>query len=128
MPSTAETVAIVERYVAAFNSGDADAVTALFAADAVIEDPVGVVAASGSEEIRGFYSPVIVGTGATMARTGPIRANAADVAFPIHVSSIHGGQRLELDVIDVFKIDDAGKIASMKAYFDPAEVAAQLSV
>ena len=41
MPSQAEMKAALQAYIDGFNADDADAIMALFADDAVIEDPVG---------------------------------------------------------------------------------------
>jgi steroid delta-isomerase len=47
--------AAVERYVELVSSGTADQVTALFAEDATLEDPVGKPALVGHDALRAFY-------------------------------------------------------------------------
>ncbi|WP_158604411.1 nuclear transport factor 2 family protein [Nocardioides mangrovicus] len=55
MPSRPEVVDLVQRYAAAVAAQDVDAATALFAADARHEDPVGEGVDHGRPAIRTFF-------------------------------------------------------------------------
>lgn len=56
MPDPAAMTAAVHAYVAALNAGDLDAIVALYADDASVEDPVGSTPLVGTEAIRAFYA------------------------------------------------------------------------
>ncbi len=84
MPTTEQKLAAVHGYVAAFEAGSADAVIALFAEDATVEDPVGTPIKRGHAEIREFYSASMA-TGAKLELLGEPRCAADYVAFPFNV-------------------------------------------
>jgi steroid delta-isomerase len=48
---------------------------------------------------------------------GPIRVAGVEAAFPFTVSVTFKGIPMHIHVIDVFKFNAEGKIASMRAYF-----------
>jgi len=51
----AQILAAIDGYVAAMNAGDVDAVRALYADDATVEDPLGSPKRVGLATIREFY-------------------------------------------------------------------------
>ena len=121
MPSPEQMLAAVHGYVAAFDKGDVEAVVALFAEDATVEDPVGTEPKRGLDEIRAFYAGSMA-TGAKLALLGDPRCAADYVAFPFAVSLEWQGSRQVIEVIDTFRIDDAGRITEMRAFFGPANI------
>ena len=84
---------IVDRYLAAINAGDMDAVMELYAEDASVEDPAGTEPKRG-DAILQFYTSAFAG-GAKVELTGPVR---------------------------LFEFDSAGKVSRMTAYFGPANM------
>ena len=54
--------------------------------------------------------------------TGPVRVAAGECAFPMQARPTMGGTTLCVDIIDVMTFDDAGKITTMRAFWDPAEM------
>lgn len=121
MPEPERMTAVVNAYVAGFAAGDADAIVALFADDATVEDPVGTPIKRGRAEIRAFYAGSIA-TGARLELLGEPRCAADYVAFPFAVKLDWEGRATVIEVIDVFRIDETGKIAEMRAYFGPANI------
>lgn len=121
MPTPEQMIAAVHAYVAGFEAGDVEAIVALFADDATVEDPVGTPPKSGREEIRAFYA-ASVATGAKLELLGDPRCTSEYVAFPFAVKLEWGGNKTVIDVIDTFRIDDAGKITEMRAFFGPANM------
>jgi len=118
MPSQEVMKAAMQAYIDAFNSGSADAVAALYAADATVEDPVGSPLKRGLEQIRGFYTHSIA-TGAKLSLDAPVRGshgNAAAMAFTARIGPVR------VHVIDIMTFDEAGKFTSMKAYFGPGDI------
>jgi steroid delta-isomerase len=105
-------------YIDAFNSGSAEAVAALYAEDATVEDPVGTPPRHGQAAILDFYRGTIA-TGAKLALDGPVRGshgNSAAMAFTARIGPV------TVHVIDVMTFDEAGRFTSMKAYFAPDDI------
>jgi steroid delta-isomerase len=123
MPTTEQKLAAVHGYVAAFEKGDADAVVALFAADATVEDPLGTPIKRGHAEIREFYATSMA-TGAKLELDGAPRCAADTVAFAFAVKLDWGGQKTVIDVIDTFRLNEDGKIVEMRAYWGPENMKA----
>jgi steroid delta-isomerase len=114
--------ATVHAYVAAFAASDATAAAALFADDATLEDPVGTAPRNGAAAILEFYQGAMR-AGATLSLTGPIREAGDAVAFSFTVNvNPPGAAPMQIDVIDVFRFNDAGKIRTMQAFWGPANV------
>lgn len=102
----------ISDYLAFMNSGDADAIAALYTEDATVEDPIGTPAFTGREAIREFYAKA-----AGMVKleaTGNPRVAAGEAAFPMRV--VVGADHI-IEVIDVMAFNDAGLIESMRAFW-----------
>ncbi len=106
-------IAVVHRYVEAFDKQDMDIIREIYAGDAVVEDPVGTDPYVGIEAICGFYEGGL-NSGAKLHLTGNPRCAGNAVAFPFQVKM---GEDFSIEIIDVFEFDDAGKVVSMKAYW-----------
>ena len=116
--------------MAAVESGNRQAWLALFAEDAVVEDPIGPSAFDpegrghrGIEAIASFYDNVIAVNesitftisqsylcGDEVANVGVIR-----IAFA-------GGSAVEVDGIYIYRRSTDGKIASLRAFWEPDAV------
>lgn len=123
MPTPEQMEAAVHAYVAAFAAGDPEQAVAIFAADAVVEDPVGTPPKIGHSAIREFYVASMA-TGAKLVLDGPVRIAAAHAAFAFHVSLHFNGKDMDIHVIDTFAFDADGKVTEMKAYFGPGNMIA----
>ncbi len=123
MPDADRMVAAVEAYVTSYNRGDLDGICAVFAEDAVVEDPVGTPPRIGQAALREFFA-VGVAAGARLTLDGPVRCAAGHAAFPFHVDLHWDGTDTRIDVIDVFAFDAHGKVTGMTAYFGPANMGA----
>jgi steroid delta-isomerase len=121
MATAEQMTAAVHGYVEAFEKGDAELAVALFAPDATVEDPVGTPVKRGHEEIRAFYAASMQ-TGAKLRLEGPIRCATDHAAFAFRVQLTLEGKMVTVDVIDIFRFNDAGKIVEMKAYFGPSNM------
>ena len=60
-----------------------------------------------------------VGTGAKLHLEGPIRIGPDYAAFAFQVRLTMDGKVATVDVIDVFRFNEAGKVRRMEAYFGP---------
>lgn len=121
MPTEEQKLAAVHAYIAAFDQGDAEAAAALFADDAVVEDPVGTPPKRGIAEIREFYA-MSIATGAKLELLGDPRCVADYVAFPFAVKLAMNGAEMVIEVIDTFRLNADGKITEMRAFFGPANM------
>lgn len=118
MPTPETMTAAVHAYVSAFDNSDPTAVRDLFAADATVEDPVGSPPHVGHDAIYGFYAKSME-TGAKLFLEGPVRIAGNSAAFAFSVKLALSDSPMQIDVIDIFEFDDAGKVRSMRAYFGP---------
>ena len=118
MPTPEAMTAAVHAYVKAFDQRDVDAVVALFAENATVEDPIGTEPKKGRGAIREFYTASMA-TGAKLALQGPVRVSANYAAFAFQVQLHFDNTDMRIDVIDTFKFDDAGKVLEMRAFFGP---------
>lgn len=117
MPTEATMRAALQAYLDHFNAGDADGLTALFADDATVEDPVGAPPNHGKAAIHAFYVDAMK-NGAKLSLSAPIRgshSNAAAMAFEAKIGN------LTVRIVDVMTFNEAGKFTSMKAYFGPED-------
>lgn len=123
MPTPEQMTAAVHAYVAAFDAGDPEMAVAIFADNAVVEDPVGSEPRIGTDAIRQFYTESMA-TGAKLHLDGPIRVAAAHAAFAMQVRLHWDGNDMAIDVIDTFAFNADGKVTEMKAYFGPTNMTA----
>lgn len=113
----------VDRYIEIMSAGDRDAYVAQFTPDATVEDPVGSDVRLGHDQIGEFWDLVqSLADRITLVRTGPTRVAAGQAAFPMQAISDIGEMRMVVDIIDVMTFDDDGRITSMRAFWDPAEM------
>jgi steroid delta-isomerase len=112
----------IDRYTGGFG-GTREDFLANFAPDAWIEDPVGSPRLEGRDAIGGFYDQTT-----SMAETisirlsGPVRIAGGEAAFAMQARPVIGGTTFAIDIIDVMTFDDEGRIATMRAFWDPAEM------
>ncbi len=120
VPSEHEMKAALQQYIDAFNAKDADALIALFADDAVIEDPVGSEPIHGKSAIVDMYGQGVLMV-TKMALSAPIRGshgNAAAMAFDFEMDL--DGHTVRTSTIDVMEFNEDGKIERMRAYWGPS--------
>jgi len=121
-PSQAVMRAALQAYVDRTNAGDAAGLVALFAPNAVIEDPVGSPI-KRAEEIAAWFADSVA-FGARITPVAPVRgshSNAAALAFDVEFTP-PGAGRLRIRSLDVCTFDDAGRITSLRAYWGPDDV------
>lgn len=121
MPSQAHMKAALQAYIDGFNAGDADAIMALFAETAVIEDPVGSPLKSRAE----FDAFIRQGVkfGARLSLAAPIRGSHGNhAAMVFTVTFVQDGVRYTTNSTDVMTFDEAGKITRMDGFWGPSDV------
>lgn len=116
--------------MSAVADGDRDRWLALFADDAVVEDPVGPSPFDpdgrghrGRDQIAAFYDRVI---GPNESVTFTIRQSflCGDELANVGVIRIAlpGGQRVEVDGVYTYRRSPDGRIAALRAYWEPSAV------
>ena len=120
MVSAEHIESVVHRYLDRVAHGTADEVADLYAADATVEDPVGGEVHIGRHAIQGFYKNIESAPKETELLNLRVAGHEAAFRFAITVGA--GEHRIRIEPIDVMVFDAEGKIASMKAYWSPADV------
>ena len=111
----------VNRYLELVANGTADEIAGLYADDATVEDPVGGGEVHiGRQAIHGFYKNIENIPRATELHSLRVCGHEAAFMFSITVGADEAKMRIE--PIDVMVFNADGKIASMKAYWSPANV------
>jgi len=121
MTTTQRMKAAMQAYVDGLNRGDAEAVIALFAEDAAIEDPIGTPPKHG-QEIRDWFHQAVA-MKARLALATPIRGshgNAAAMAFT--VTTEWEGRRVAIRSLDVCTFDAEGRITRLEGYWSPDDI------
>jgi steroid Delta-isomerase len=115
---------VVDDYVAANKRNDRAACLALFADDAVWHDPVGEPPHVGHEGIGAFWdqSRALADSIELIPSDVIVCANQAAMVFEIH-ATLGGGagnpsSTMIMDAVEIFELDDDGKIAVLRAYWD----------
>lgn len=113
----------INGYAEHMTAGDKDAWLALFAPDATIEDPVGSEVRTGIDGAGAFWDFTrSLSARIELTLTGPVRVAGDEAAFPFTIISTVGDDRYRLDVIDTMSFDDQGRIRSMRAFWDMADM------
>lgn len=117
----------VRNYFAAIRAADPQAWIDTFAEDAVSHDPMGAPPIVGHEKLAEFFQSItsafkevgltekevfVAGGGAAVKWTGRGISQA--------------GRKVHFEGIDVFELNEDGKIQTLRAYWNPAEMMAQL--
>jgi steroid delta-isomerase len=118
---------VVKDYFAAIRAMDQQAWLNTFAEDAVSYDPVGAPPIKGREKLAEFFQ-TITGAFKEVGLTEDemfIAGNGAAVKWSGRGIS-QRGRKAHFEGIDVFEVNEAGKIQALHAYWNPAEMMAQL--
>jgi steroid delta-isomerase len=120
MPSPDEIRDAIQSYIKLMCDSDIDGILDLYDENGKAEDPVGGALQEGKEALRNFYA----GTAPKLhvEITGPIRIAGSECAVPLVAEITLGENKLYIDVIDTFCFSEAGKITSMRAYWDPSDM------
>jgi steroid delta-isomerase len=110
-----------ETYVRSLENSDLETLLDLFADDASIEDPVGTDLREGKDVLRAFYSEACQGV-AKAQLTGAPRLAGNEVAFPFNVTAGAPGEEIIINIVDVFRFNEEGKVVSMRAFWGPDNI------
>lgn len=117
----------IKAYFAAFGTLDQQAWVNTFAEDAVSHDPVGTDAIVGHQKLGEFFQTITAAFKEVDLTTTDIfiAGNGAAVRWSGRGISKQG-RKVHFEGIDVFALNEAGKIQTLNAYWNPAELVAQL--
>lgn len=119
----AQVRSVVESYVRAFNTRDTALYVSLFAPDGVVQDPVGKMTVTGSENLAAFFDGVVEASNLRLeVDPASLRISGNHVAFPLLVHISSNGAPFVLDVIDTMDLDADAKILALKAFYSPSDV------
>jgi steroid delta-isomerase len=127
MPSPAVVREAVAGYFAATRAMDPEALIAAFAEDAVSHDPVGAVPTQGHKGLRQFYDTIVLAfekVGITEDEVF-VAGNQAAVKWTGRGVGLNG-REVKFEGIDVFEVNEAGKIQRKWGYWDPDRLMAEL--
>src|SRR5215813_3454381 len=117
----------VRAYFLTIRAMDADAFANTFAEDGTTFDPVGTPGITGRDALREFLSSIcknFKSVGLTEEHVF-VAGNGAAVKW-IGRGTSATGREVKFEGIDVFEINEDGKIQTVRAYWNPAEMIAQL--
>ena len=111
--------ATADSYIAALTAGDLEAVMALYAENATVEDPVGGgTVHDGAAAIREFYATVTA-----LKIDGEVldaRVCGNDLLFNFEITTHFDAEnKATINVWDLMTHNDQGKVTSMRAYWTP---------
>jgi steroid delta-isomerase len=117
---------VLESYLRAWATGDKALLLSLFAPDCEWSDPVGTPPFKGHEGVGRFWDFAHQDASRTMApklHRLVVCANEGILNFTMQVRVPAHNQGLDLNIIDRFVLNDAGKIRTAQAYWDAGSLA-----
>lgn len=109
-------VAAVDTYLSSLENADHGAIMSLYDDNATVEDPVGSEPVFGRDAIAAFYEVAVNAVKVTRPLGAP-RVAGDEVAFPFEIEVELDGNAMKIQVIDLFRFNEAGKIVSMRAFW-----------
>lgn len=109
---------VFRRYAAFVSANDVAGIVSLYAPNATIQIPVGGPVHAGIDQVRAFYRDNELAR--KLEITGPACVAGREGAVPMCATIARDGELLEVDVIDVAELDEAGRLVKLRAFFDLA--------
>lgn len=119
--------AAVEEYFAAVRAKDVQRFVNTFAPDGVLEDPVGTPPVQGTPAIAAFLTNLIAPFSEIKSKVQEVIpcGQEAAVNWKINLTTTTG-KKLTVDGMGIFKFNQAGKLESVREFWDLAAFLAQL--
>ena len=123
MPNSCEQT--VAEYFAAIRALDPDRWANTFTPDATSEDPVGAPPMVGHEALRNFLGHIKASFASVSLAEDTVNFEGPTATVNWTGKAIgHDGRIVDFNGVDVITCNDAGKITTVKAYWDPTPVMA----
>jgi steroid delta-isomerase len=117
----------VKAYFAALRAMDKQAWINTFAEDAVTYDPVGAPPTKGHQRLGEFFDTMTAAFKEVSLTENDVFVSGNSAAVRWSGRGISKtGRTVRFAGIDVFEVNEAGKIQTVHAYWNPAEMVAQL--
>lgn len=108
----------VATYLQGWRDNDKQAWLALFTEDAALIDPVGAPAHVGRAAIAAFWDRVRA-TGMQMQpQLHRVVVCGDEVLASFTMRSLAGNAGIDVDIVDIFKLSEDGRIRELRAYWD----------
>ncbi len=113
----------VDGYVTHFQARDRDSWLDLFAEGASLIDPVPAEPAVGRDAIGAFWDAMagMAERFSIEARSLHVCGDQAALVYTLVAGPAEGGG-VSFDGVEIFTVDDEGRISSAVAYWDPSEI------
>lgn len=119
--------AAVEEYFASIASLDVQRYVNNFAANGVLEDPVGTPPVQGTQAIAGYFGAIIAPFSHIKAKVQEVIPCGQEAAVNWKLNLTRAdGKKIQIDGMGVFKFDQTGKLASVREFWDLAAFLAQM--
>jgi uncharacterized protein (TIGR02246 family) len=126
--STSNAADVVRAAMSAVENGDRDGWLGLFAEDAHLEDPVGQPPRDGRDEIAAFWDAGIAALEAVRFDVRKLHEVPEKVVVLADIAvTAPGGASASYDAVLHYVVDETGAIRSLRAFWDPQSVMAQLA-
>lgn len=107
---------VMQAYVDGMTGDNVDAILALYAEDAVVEDPIGTDKKVGHDALREFYQGAIDAVEKMVLEGNPrVRDNWGACAMRAYPKGMN--LSLAMETLDVMEFNQDGKITRMTAYW-----------
>ena len=120
MPTVEQMRATVEQYLALVADGTAEEISALYADDATVEDPVGTPAHVGRDAVLAFYKVIEPIKRSTELVSLKAAGNIA--VFEFRIVTYFEQMTIHLNPVDVMEFGADGKITRMRALWGPEDM------
>ncbi|MDQ3011675.1 MAG: nuclear transport factor 2 family protein [Acidobacteriota bacterium] len=119
--------AAVEEYFASIGSLDVQRYVNNFASNGVLEDPVGTPPVQGTQAIAAYFAGIIAPFSEIKPKVQEVIVcgNEAAVNWKLKLTTMTGKQ-ITIDGMGVFKFNEAGKLKSVRGFWDLAAFLQQL--
>lgn len=127
MPDEGAVRQVVAAYFSAIRAGDAGAWIATLAEDVVSHDPWGAPPHRGHASLRAFFEGMDEAFDKVALHEEDVfvAGNGAAVRW-LGEGTGRNGRKVTFEGIDIFTVNDGGKIEEIRAYWDPASVMEQI--
>lgn len=119
--------AAVEEYFASIASLDVQRYVNNFAANGVLEDPVGTPPVQGTQAIAGYFGAISAPFSQIKAKVQEVIPCGQEAAVNWKLNLTRAdGKKIQIDGMGVFKFDQTGKLQSVREFWDLAAFLAQM--
>lgn len=123
MATKAQVRKVVEDYFAAICAKDVEAWLAVFAADGVSHDPYGMPPWDNVEKLRQVFANFSMFNNIEITKDNQyVNGNQAAVKWTLRAEFAQGGNKVSMEGIDLFEVNDDGKLQTLKAYYNPNDL------